>query len=218
MVHRVLTQVLADEANPANVGKTMPWEKRMASVAARAADQSSQREMCIRDRGGEGGVIVGVILVGLGDVEQAGQLAALAELPGLLSAHAHAALGGADDDGGVGGLHGLDDLAGEVEVTGSVQNVDFAAVIFHRSHGQGDGNLALGLFGIIVAHGIAIGDLAQSGSAAGQIQHTLCQGGLSVSAMPQQADITNVLRGIAHTLFPLLTFRVASGRPTPAGL
>ena len=49
MVHRVLTQVLADEANPANVGKTMPWEKRMASVAARAADQSSQREVAAQN-------------------------------------------------------------------------------------------------------------------------------------------------------------------------
>ena len=49
MVHRVLTQVLSDEANPANVGKTMPWEKRMAAVAARAADQSSQREVAAQN-------------------------------------------------------------------------------------------------------------------------------------------------------------------------
>ena len=49
MVHRVLTQVLADEADPANVGRTMPWEKRMAAVAARAADQSSQREVAAQN-------------------------------------------------------------------------------------------------------------------------------------------------------------------------
>ena len=49
MVHRILTQVLSDEADPANVGKTMPWEKRMAAVAARAADQSSQREVAAQN-------------------------------------------------------------------------------------------------------------------------------------------------------------------------
>jgi len=45
MVHRILTKVIEDGESPANEGRTMPWEKRMSAAAARAAEQSSQREI-----------------------------------------------------------------------------------------------------------------------------------------------------------------------------
>ena len=59
-----------------------------------------------------------------------GQLALLAELPGLLRAHAHARLGGADDDGRVGHLQGLDDFAAESRSSRGVQHIDLTAVVF----------------------------------------------------------------------------------------
>ena len=155
-------------------------------------------------QGGEGGVIVGVVLVGLGDIEDAGEFPLLAVVPGLFGAHAHAGLGRADDDGGVGDADGLPHLAGKVEIAGGVQHVDLTATVLHRRHGQGDGDLAPDLLGIVVTNGIAVHGRTHTDGAAGQIQHALCQGGLSVAAMSQQADIADVLRGIAH-LFPLLT-------------
>ena len=160
-------------------------------------------------QGLEGGVVVGVVLVGLGDIEHPGQLALLAQLPGLLGAHAHAALGGADDDGGVGDLQGLDDLAGEVEVARGIQHIDLAAVVLHRSHRGGDGNLAANLLGVVITNGVAVDGASQPYGSAGQIQHALRQGGLSVATVSQQAYVADVLYGIAHNLFPLLTFGIA---------
>ena len=54
----------------------------------------------------EGGVIVGVILVGLGNIDKPGHVPLFAVLPGLLQTHGNAVLGGADDDGRVGHLEG----------------------------------------------------------------------------------------------------------------
>ena len=161
-------------------------------------------------QGLKGGVIVGVILVGLGDIEQPGllvglgdieqpgQLALLAQLPRLLGAHAHARLGGADDDGRVGHLEGLDHLAHEVEVARGVQHVDLTAVILNGGHRGGDGNLTAGLLGIVITNGVAVHGVAQPDGATGQIQHALGQGGLAVPAVAQQADVADILYGIAH--------------------
>ena len=152
-------------------------------------------------QGVEGGVVVGVLLVGLGDVEQPGQPALLAQLPRLLRAHAHARLGGADDDGRVGHLEGLDHLAGKVKVARRVQHVDLTAVVLHGSHRGGDGNLTAGFLGVVIANGIPVGGIAQPHGATGQIQHALGQGGLTISTVAQQTDVADVLYGIAHTCF-----------------
>ena len=152
-------------------------------------------------QGVKGGVIVGVVLVGLGDVEDAGHLALLTVLPGLLRPHAHAALGRADDHGGVGHPQGLHDLAGEVEIARRIQHIDLAALILHRHHGGGDGKLALDLLWIEVADGISVGHLAHAVDHAGLKQHALGQGRLSVSTVAQQTDIADVLRGITHSRF-----------------
>ena len=47
MVHRILSQVIAD--GEAGEGRTMPWEKRLSAAAARAAEQSSQREIAAQN-------------------------------------------------------------------------------------------------------------------------------------------------------------------------
>ena len=92
----------------------------------------------------------------------------------------------------VGSLNGLRDLTGEVEAAGHVEHVDLAAVVFHGSHGQRNGDLAADLFGIVVTNGIAVGNSAQTVRAAGEIQHALSEGGLAAAAVAKQHDIADV--------------------------
>ena len=141
---------------------------------------------------GERGVIVGVLLIDLGDVDQTGESILFAIFPRLLRADADAGLGRADDDGGIGSLTGLRSLAGKVETAGHVEHVDLAAVIFHGSHCQRNGDLAADLFGIVVANGVAVGNLTQTVRAAGQKQHSFSEGGLAAAAVAKQHDIANV--------------------------
>ena len=141
---------------------------------------------------GESGVIVGVLLIDLGDVDQTGESILFAIFPRLLRADADAGLGRADDDGGIGSLNGLRSLAGKVETAGHVEHVDLAAVIFHGSHCQRNGDLAADLFGIVVANGVAVGNLTQTVRAAGQKQHSFSEGGLAAAAVAKQHDIANV--------------------------
>ena len=61
-------------------------------------------------QGVEGGVIVGVFLICLGDIDKAGHVALLAVAPGFFKSHRDAVFGGADDDGGVRDLEGLQHL------------------------------------------------------------------------------------------------------------
>ena len=149
-------------------------------------------------QGLKGGVVIGVILVGLGDIEQTGELTLFAVFPSLFRPNAHPGLGGADDDRGVGGLKSLHHLAGEVKAARGVQNVDLTAVILHRGDGGGDGGLTADLLGVKVAQGVAVGSVAQTDGAAGDVKHALYEGGLAVARVAQQADVANVLDGIAH--------------------
>ena len=149
-------------------------------------------------QGLEGGVVVGILLVGLGDVDKAGHVPLLAVLPRLLQAHGDTVLGGADDDGRVGHGQSLHHLAGKVKAARGVQHVDLTALVFQGGHGGGDGNLTLGLLGVVVTDGVAVHGLAHAVDGAGHIEQALCQSGLSASAVTQQADVANVLYRIAH--------------------
>ena len=134
-------------------------------------------------QGVEGGVEVDIVLVHLGDVDDPGQLALVQQPPGPLGAHGQAALGGAHQHPRVRHGQALGHLPGEVEVAGGVQHVDLAAVIFHRSHGGGDGDLPLGLLGVVVADGGAVGGPAHAGDGTGHVQKALDQGGFAVAAV-----------------------------------
>ena len=107
-------------------------------------------------------IIVGVILVHLGDVEHGGHVGVLEGLPGLLGAHGDAALGREDDEAGVSHAEGLDDLAGKVEEAGVVQEVNLAAFKIHRNDRSGNGVFPLDFLGIKVRNGVAVGDGAQA--------------------------------------------------------
>ena len=102
-------------------------------------------------------------------------------------------LGVAHDDGALGGAQGAHSLTGEVEVAGGVHHVDLLALIHDGGKGQRDGDLALGLLGVVVAGGVAVGGLAQTVNTLGHVQHLLGQRGLAGAAVAQQGNIANVV-------------------------
>ena len=150
-------------------------------------------------QGVEGLVIVGVILVCLGNVNEAGHIALFAVLPRLFQPHRQAILGRADDNGSIGGTQSGNHLTGKAGTARSVQNIDLAALILQRGHRGGNGYLTLDLFRVVVAHSIAVHGLAHTVQSAGHVKQALCQSGLSVTTVTQQADVANVLyRIIVH--------------------
>ena len=147
-------------------------------------------------QGFEGGVVVGVVLVHLGDVDEPGHVPLFAVLPGLLKAHGDAVLGRAHQNGGVGSPQGLYHSAGEVEGAGGVQQVDLHILVFQGDHGGGDGNITADLLGVVVADGVAVGVLAHAVDGAGHVKQTLSQGGLAAAAVPEQTDVADGIDGV----------------------
>ena len=125
------------------------------------------------------------ILIGFGDIDETGHIPLFTVLPGLLQTHADAVLGGADDDRRVGHGQSLHHLAGKVEGARSVQNIDLAALVLQGGHRSGDGNLALDLLRVIVAHGVAVHGLAHAVDSAGHIEQALRQSSFAASAVAQ---------------------------------
>jgi len=153
----------------------------------------------------EGGVIVGVLLVRLGDIDKTGHIPLFAVLPGLLQAHADPVLGGADNDSRIGHGQRLHHLAGKVKAARGVQHVDFTALVLQGGHCGGDGNLALDLLRVIVADGVPVRSLPHPVDGAGHIEQALCQRGLAASSVAQQADVSDILYRIAHSRFHSLS-------------
>ena len=157
----------------------------------------------------EGSVIVGVLLVGFGDVEEPGHIPLLAVFPGLLQAHGDTVLGGADDDGRVRHLKGLHHLAGEVEAAGAVQDIDLGALVLQGGDCHRDGDLTADLLRVEIAGGVSICGPAHTVDCTGHIQQALRQGGFAAAAMAQQTDVANVLHRIAHDRFHSLYVGIA---------
>ena len=156
-------------------------------------------------QGVEGGVVVGVLFVSLGDIDKTGHIPLFTVLPGLLQAHADPVLGGADDDGRISHGQSLHHLAGEVKAARGVQHVDLTALVLQRGHCGGDGNLALDLLRVIVADGVPVRSLPHPVDGAGHIEQALCQRGLAASSVAQQADVADILYRIAHSCFHSLS-------------
>ena len=145
----------------------------------------------------------GIVCVGLLHAVNKHHPGLLAQhLPGALHAHAEAVLGIAHDDGALRGADGGQGFAGEVEVAGGIHNIDLDIIILHGSKGQGNGNLALDLLGVVVAGSIAVYGLAETVSPLGHKEHLLSQGGLAGSAVAQQANIANFI-GSHSSVFSL---------------
>ena len=150
-------------------------------------------------QGVEGRVVIAVLLVGLGDIDEPGHVALLAVFPDLFKANGNAVLGGADNDGGVGGPQGLHDLTGEVERTGGVQDVDLTALVFQGGYRGRNGDLAANFFGVIIADGVAIGAGTHALDCTGHKQQALSQGSLPAAAVAHQTDVSDVLHRITHS-------------------
>ena len=146
-------------------------------------------------------VEVAIVFVGLGDVDQAGQVAGLDLLVSAFCTHGDVALCGQDDDSSVSHLQSGQNVAIEVEVARSVQDVDLAAAELNGSQSGSDGDLTLDFFGIIVTDCVAVRGLAQAVSGTSQIQHTFSKHGFAHAGVTQQADVTDILSGIAHITF-----------------
>ena len=142
-------------------------------------------------QGVEGGIVVGVFLVNLGDVDEAGHIAFFAVLPCLLKADGDAVLGGNHQNGSIGSAQCFHHGAGEIETAGGVQQIDLDILVFQRNHSRGDGNMAANLFGIIVTNGVAVGVLTDTVDGTGHVEQTLGQGGLTTAGVTQQADVAN---------------------------
>ena len=69
-------------------------------------------------------------------------------------------------------------------------------MILYGDDGGGNGNITADLLGVVVTDGVAVGVLAHPVDGTGHIQQALCQGGLTASAVAQQADITNGVNSI----------------------
>ena len=118
----------------------------------------------------EGGVVIGIILVYLGDVDKAGHIALLAVFPCLFKANGDAVFGGQNQNGCIGSAEGFHNGTGEVETTGGIQQVNLGVVIFQRNHRGGNGNMTANFFGVVIANGVAVGVLADPVNDTGHVK------------------------------------------------
>ena len=150
--------------------------------------------------------VVAVLFVALGDGEHDGQGSCLEVVPAALCTDGNAlarVLRGGDYHTGLDRAQRAQRVADKVKEAGAVQYVDLAAVVADGSNGGGDGYLAGDFLCVVVAYGVAVGDLAETVDSAGDVQHTLGQTGFAVIAMTQQGNIADVLGFVAHVLLPL---------------
>ena len=146
----------------------------------------------------KGLVEVGVLLVHLGDVYGTGHTRVGKGLPGLFGADVQAVLRGDADDADVRDAQGLGDLAGEVEVSRGVDDVDLGLLILGVHGAGGDADLAAYLLLVVVRDGVARGGAAEPVGNAGQKEDALGEAGLAVAAVSEQRDVADVLGCIAH--------------------
>ena len=162
-------------------------------------------------QGGQGLGEVGVFLVLLGYVDDAGLVLALEIFPAALRAHAESVLGGAHQYAHLGGPDTGLHLSGKIEVARGVHHIDLHAVVHNGRHGEGNGDLTLDLLGIVITNGVAVRRLAQAVGNAGEIQHTLHQRGFSAAAVTQQADVANVHRVSSPSVYRARCVRTCLG-------
>ena len=136
---------------------------------------------------------VGVFLVHLVDDEHAGHLGLLAHGHGLFGANDGTGNGAAENDGGIGKGHSLVNFAVEIEEAGGVDQIDLGVLPLKGSKSSRNGNMPLGLFGVIVGGGGAILNAAHTIEQAGVVEHSLSEGGLAFAAVTEDTDVANAV-------------------------
>jgi hypothetical protein len=109
-----------------------------------------------------------------------------------------------DEHREVGHPHGGAQLADEVCVAGRIQHVDLVAAPLDRREGGGDRDLTLDLLLVEVAHGVALGDLAEPRRRTRLEEDRFGHRGLSRAPVADEDDVADVLRRIGlHATGPL---------------
>ena len=144
-----------------------------------------------------------MLFVQLGDIDKPGQLALVQVFPGLFRAHTDAVFRRDNNHAGIHHADGLHNLTGKVKIAGVIEQIDFALSVFDGDNGGRDRIFPLDFLRIKVADGGTLGRLSQPVGSLGVVQHTFSQSGLSVSAVSNQADVSNVASSIAHIDLPL---------------
>ena len=76
----------------------------------------------------------------------------------------------AEQDGRIGSAQRFHSGTGEVESTGSVQEVNLAVMVLQGHHSSGNGDIAADLLGIKVTNGVAVGILAHTVDGTGHVK------------------------------------------------
>ena len=141
-----------------------------------------------------------MLFVELGDIERCRLSGGLEQFPAALRADGKAVLRGAENDARLDRAQRGGDFTGKVLEARAVDHVDLLAAEGNGSESRGNRYLALDFFRVVVADGVAVGDLALAVDGAGQVEHVLGKGGLAAAAVTEQADIADVLGCVAHGL------------------
>ena len=147
--------------------------------------------------------VVDVGVVHAADIEHAGEIPALAQIPCLLSADLHACLSGDHDQGRVGCTDGLLHFTDEIEETRSVQDIDLRVLPLDRNDCGRDGKLSLDLLLVVIADGIPVSDCAHTAGQAGQMRHGLCQSSLAGTAVAKYCYVADAVSFVnVHKCLP----------------
>ena len=138
--------------------------------------------------------------VHLADIDHTALAVFQRQIVSFLRTHRQAAAGRYGDQHALGGLHALVHAHLKIEQAGRVQQVDLHAVILHRGHGQGQGRMPLGLFGVEVADGVAVFHTAQAVGPFRQIQQRLGQRRFAAARVAGDEDVADVVVCIVHKL------------------
>jgi hypothetical protein len=141
---------------------------------------------------GQGGVVAGPLAVELVDEDHAGQAEAGGQRPRLLGLDLDPVDRADHEHGQVGDAQGGGHVAHEVGVARRVDEVDLVVAPLERSHRQRQGDAALVLLGVEVAHRRPVLDATHAGDGTGPVQEGLCQARLARSAVPDQGDVADL--------------------------
>ena len=146
---------------------------------------------------------VGVFTVHLVDDHDMGLVLFMAHGHSLFCTHHGAGNGAHHDDSAVAEEHGGSYIAIEIVTTRSIDKVDLGVFPLDRKHAHVDGAAALDLFRIKVGSGGSVFNLADTIQKSGIKKHGLCQSGLALASMAENAYVADGICGIVfHSCSP----------------
>ena len=171
------------------------------------ADGNAEGSVDLVEHAGE----LGLGIVALIDKEGLGNTGGASSVPRKLRTNLNACLTVYANDGGISHADSLLDFTLEIQEAGGVQHVDLGILPAHEGGGSGQRKASCLLLCVIVADGVGLTDGTQTLGCAGNVQHRLCQRGLTRAAVAQERQITELLGvEISHGHSPLSPCRTPS--------